>query len=216
MGDSISTYDGYNPYGYAVYYKYDLAYENQLFSVQDTWWMQVIEFLKGALCVNNSYSGSCVSGNFDECGCSKIRCSSLGSDYPPDLILIYMGTNDRGYGVPIDFDNEQSTQSFYGAYRKMLSRIKNNYKKAKVICATLLFGYKAEYEELALSDKAIKIFNEYNQAIRLAAGEENCILCDLAASGQRYQTLDYVHPTATGHKTIAELWIKSLKECMQV
>ena len=57
LGDSISTYIGYNPRGYAVYYKDDKAYDNEINSVNDTWWKQVIDGLGGELCVNNSYSG---------------------------------------------------------------------------------------------------------------------------------------------------------------
>ena len=36
--DSISTYVGYNPYGYSVYYKDDRLYDNDITSVDDTWW----------------------------------------------------------------------------------------------------------------------------------------------------------------------------------
>mgnify|MGYP006990122985 CR=1 FL=1 len=33
VGDSISTYEGFNPYGYPVYYKEDMAYDNEINSV---------------------------------------------------------------------------------------------------------------------------------------------------------------------------------------
>ena len=97
LGDSISTYIGYNPRGYAVYYKEDKAYDNEINSVDDTWWKQVIDGLGGELCVNNSYSGSLVTGAFAPSACSAERCASLHDETVPDIILIYMGTNDRGF-----------------------------------------------------------------------------------------------------------------------
>ncbi len=65
IGDSISTYPGYNPYNYPVYYKDDRAYDNEIRSVEDTWWKQVIDSVGGELCVNNSYSGSLVAGGHE-------------------------------------------------------------------------------------------------------------------------------------------------------
>lgn len=97
LGDSISTYMGYNPYGYAVYYKDDCLYDNDITSVNDTWWKKVIDVLGGELCVNNSYSGSCVSGVFESSASSRARCSNLHGESNPDIIIIYIGTNDRGF-----------------------------------------------------------------------------------------------------------------------
>lgn len=63
IGDSISTYTGYNPAGYAVFYTEENIRNNNLQSVYDTWWAKVNQFLQAFLCVNASYSGSKVSGN---------------------------------------------------------------------------------------------------------------------------------------------------------
>lgn len=62
MGDSISTFESFNPDGYCVFYDEQMQYINGLTLVNDTWWAQVIQALHGELCVNNSYSGSKVSG----------------------------------------------------------------------------------------------------------------------------------------------------------
>ena len=74
MGDSISTYEGYNPPHYHVYYTLQMAKANGLQSVKDTWWQQVIDGLGGELCVNNSYSGSVVAGMGVKPACSEQRC----------------------------------------------------------------------------------------------------------------------------------------------
>lgn len=210
LGDSISTYVGYGPHGYPVYYRDDRLYDNEIESVDDTWWKQVIDALGGELCVNNSYSGSCVAGAFEASGCSKVRCSNLHDESSPDIILIYMGTNDRGFEVEIGMGAPCDIKKFFGAYRTMLRQIKNKYPSAKIVCATLLMGYMKDDQSLS-HDRFIREDSRYNEAIRLAVKEEDCLLADLALSGGRYETLDYCHPTKKGHSTIAKLWLENLK-----
>ena len=36
LGDSISTYEGYNPIGYQVFYQYEKLIKNNLTNVADT------------------------------------------------------------------------------------------------------------------------------------------------------------------------------------
>lgn len=206
LGDSISTYQGFNPPYYPVYYKDDNAYENDILSVNDTWWKQVIDAVDGELCENNSYSGSLVFGNVSSSACSEERCTSLHGTNIPDVILIYMGTNDRGYGIEI--------QKFYDAYCTMLRRIKKKYPDAKIICATLLLGYYKNGEGKLNAESVVAEF-EYNNAIRAAVKDENCLLADIASSGKCYETLDDCHPTKSGHSLIAKLWFEKLKSLLK-
>ena len=213
LGDSISTYESYNPYGYPVYYRDDRLYDNEIESVDDTWWKQVIDGLGGELCVNNSYSGSMVVGAVESSACSNDRCSNLHDKIAPDIILVYIGTNDRGFKVEIGMEAPMEKLKFYGAYRTMLRQIKNNYSSAKIVGSTLLMGYLKDRENLAY-DRFMREDSRYNDAIRLAVKEENCLLADLALSGERYETLDYCHPTKSGHRTIAKLWLNCLNSLL--
>ena len=214
MGDSISTYQGYNPIGAKVYYKDDVATDNGLESVNDTWWKIVIDDLGATLCINNSHSGSLVSGIIDECACSKYRCSHLHDSNLPDLIFIYMGTNDRGYGVEIGRDEPDNILHFYGAYRTMLRNLKHNYPDAKIVCATLLLGYLPQSAPLPSLPPFKDSVDAYNETIRTLAKEENCLLADLAAFHVRYETQDFLHPDKNGHRTIARLWLECLKSLL--
>ncbi len=206
LGDSISTYIGYNPVGYPVYYKDDNSYENEIESVNDTWWKQVIDALDGELCINNSYSGSLVFGNVSSSACSEERCSKLHDTNKPDIILVYIGTNDRGYGIEV--------KKFYDAYCTMLLRMKKNYPAAKIVCATLLLGYRKSGEDKLNAESAIAEF-DYNNAIRSAVKEENCLLADIAFSGECYENLDGLHPTKNGHSLMAKLWLEKLKSLLK-
>lgn len=209
LGDSISTYEGYQPYGYSVYYRGDRLYDNGLESVKDTWWMQVIDALGGDLGVNASFSGSTVAGAFFPSACSDERCSALGESGAPDLILIYMGTNDRGFSAPLGMEDPMDMNGFYGAYRQMLRKLKRNYPSAKIFCATLPMG-RLKAERPSEYDRFMREDASYDEAIGKAAAAEGCILADIAAFGERYETLDYCHPTREGHKTLAALWLKAL------
>ena len=213
LGDSISTYEGYNPRDYKVYYKDERLLENELENVKDTWWMRVIEALDGTLCINNSFSGSTVTGESFPSACSDIRCANLHGNTQPDLILAYIGTNDRGFEQPIGIDAPENPNCFYGAYRQMLFKLKKNYPQTKIICGTIPMGKLKDGKHLEY-DRFMRDDPRYNEAIRRAVREENCLLVDLAAFKERYETLDFCHPTKSGHKTLADLWLKALEDVL--
>lgn len=210
MGDSISTYHDYNPADYSVYYDRRRCALNELNSAYDCWWAQVNQFLRAYLCVNNSYSGSKVSGTTFPAACSRERTSALHQQgYSPDIILAYIGFNDFGCSVPV-FGNDQS--SFEYSYEIMLSRLKARYPRAWIFCGTLMksclkrdpsWEFPAQYKARSIE--------EYNHAIRIACQKQECLLADLASLNRRYETLDGTHPTANGHKTLAECWIACLR-----
>ena len=203
VGDSISTYEGYNPYGFAVYYDYCMSEMNGLKSVYDTWWAKVNQNMHAFLCVNNSYSGSCVSGKYFPAGESIERILNLRTEkYEPDYILVYIGFNDFANGR---FD------TFEDAYNNMLSAIKSNYPNAVVVCGTLMRTVVKGNPDWCFPERFDGVlFEDYNDAIRRACQKNSCYLADLSESDVRYETLDGVHPTAQGHDTIAGEWIRCL------
>lgn len=215
LGDSISTYAGFNPAGYSVFYDEYTAKVNNMSSVYDTWWAKVNQFLHAYLCVNNSYSGSRVSGNgFPSASCEQ-RLSLLHTDgYLPELILIYMGFNDFGSGTEIT-NSRADGSSFFDSYYKMLKTIRKNYPTSRIFCGTLMEGSVKGKPDWVFPHKwAGTSIYEYNAAIKIAAELAEADLADLAASDMRYETLDGTHPTKAGHDTIAQAWISCLKEVL--
>lgn len=227
LGDSISTYSGYNPKGYAVYYDEKMQASNGLRSVYSTWWAKVNQSLGAYLCVNDSYSGSMVSGYGFPAGCCQERIMHLHtSDCTPDLILIYLGFNDYGYGIPIrcaplSNDGKTSLMYFEDAYHQMLTGLRYFYPNAKIVCATLMKTILKQDSLWQFPDKLGGIsIDDYNDAIRRAAINCHISLADLAKRhlnftdftkrDKRYETLDGSHPTAKGHQTIADEWIDCL------
>ncbi|MBO4288982.1 MAG: SGNH/GDSL hydrolase family protein [Lachnospiraceae bacterium] len=222
LGDSISTFEGFDPPGYAVYYDEEMQEINGLRTVEDTWWMQVIHALDGRLCVNDSFSGSRVSGtSFPSALCEERLGNLRTQTADPDVILIYMGVNDYGYGVKISWEHmglhfsqeNKNYDHFEDAYDEMLRRLRELYPQARIVCGTLMctavkfrpgWGFPESIWGTELDD--------YNDTIRKAAARNGCLLADLAETGLRYETLDGSHPTLAGHEAIAGAWIRCLEE----
>ncbi len=220
MGDSISTYEGYNPQGYAVFYDKEMQHKNGLLSADDTWWSIVLRSIGGTLCVNDSYSGSRVSGNSFPAGCSDERILQLRKDERciPDIIIVYLGYNDFGYGVKIRRRGlynpfSKDIRFFKDAYNMMLIKIKKEYPKAIIICGTLLRTSIEYRNDWVFPEEFGGIpFDEYNNVIREACKRNRVYLADIAINDHRCETIDGSHPTKNGHTTLAASWIKCINE----
>ena len=72
FGDSYSTFKGYIPEGYAVYYSENYREETDVRNVAETWWHQLFSEIKSGLILNNSWSGStiCYTG-YNNTDCSE-------------------------------------------------------------------------------------------------------------------------------------------------
>ena len=174
----------------------------------------MIEALQGDICVNNSYSGSKASGvDFPSASCDE-RLRGLKTEIQnPNLILVYIGYNDWGYGVPV----KKKTGSFEEGYKRILEGLKMLYPTSRIICGTLMrtslkkepsWKFPEEYAGISLS--------KYNDMIRKLCRDENVELADLEKKNIRYETLDGSHPTTLGHSQIAEAWIECCKELDRV
>lgn len=216
VGDSISTYAGYNPPNCAVFYDTAKQQANGLTSVRDTWWYRVTNHLGGRLCVNQSYSGCKVTGSgFPSASCEERLSQLHTNETSPALILIYVGFNDFGAGVKIHKDDrpKQISDCFEDSYAAMLETIRQFYPTATVICGTLLQTFAKGHDNWQFPETCAGIhIDRYNDTIRRLTHEKNVLLADLAATHILYETLDGAHPTANGHQTIADAWISCLKK----
>ena len=216
LGDSISTFEGYTSPGYAVYYDRATRERNGLKSVYDVWWAAVIQAMGAYLGANDAFSGSRVTGTAFPAATDPRRIEGLTGAYgAPTDILVYLGMNDFGYGVPLRkkrslFAGEDLTV-FEDAYVHLLKALKQKYPEANIICGTVMrtsLRGRSEWQ-FPVNSRGLPI-EDYNQVIRDAALRHRCPLADLGASSLRYETLDGTHPTAEGHRTLALAWIDCL------
>ena len=226
FGDSLSTLEGYNPPGYEVYYTGQICEATGVKSPSDTWWGKVIESLGAELLVNDSFSGSRVSRlpggeKLFPSGCSDERTGALhkGGVFP-DVILVFLGMNDWGNGVCC---RERGTpkdafDSFEGAYRTMLRKLRKNYPQAEICCCTLCQAYMPSDHTYVFPCRiAGRHIEDYNDVIREICADASpdcpggCLcLLDLSSYYSPYASIEGFHPTRRGMQTLADLVIKEL------
>ncbi|MBR2834344.1 MAG: hypothetical protein IKE43_01320 [Coriobacteriales bacterium] len=237
LGDSISTFEGYNPHGFAVYYSLERAREAGLAGVEDTWWSLVAAYFGATVTANGSYSGSMVAGAGFPAAWSAERIESLQGSASPSDILVFMGTNDYGWGsaraqaqarssaTPPCTDlshypaktagsaGEQELKEFEQAYGVMLDGLAAVYPQATVWCMTLIPGRVTGHHSptFAWNLRGIPM-QFYNEAIKSIATGHGCKALDLCSYGLDYEALDGTHPTALGMKQIAALVIAAMEQ----
>lgn len=205
LGDSISTFDGMVAAGNEVYYEGERAARNNVCAPTDTWWVQTIGQLGGKLLANASYSGSLVTGDAFPAGQSMQRARQLvgASGQQPDAVLVYMGINDYGEGVPVD--------DFACAYKALLVNVAQVAPDAEVLCLTLLPGCSEEHDTSFFRSKYKGISLEaYNEAIREVARAQGARVLDVAAFAAPFDTLDGTHPTRRGMQQLSAAVLEAL------
>lgn len=120
FGDSYSTYEGFVPEGYAIYYpRLDVG------DVGETWWSLVAKENDIDVVMNNSWSGStmCYTA-YDNVDCSKsssfifrLRClkeKNFFEENKIDTAFVFGGTNDNWSNDPLgEVKEEYEEKDFY-------------------------------------------------------------------------------------------------------
>ena len=220
LGDSISTYQGYNPVGYSAFFP-----ENgEVAAPEDTWWQRVADDLELTLYANGSSAGATVAGDSTgtedpQCGCNELRTNDLSGPEGacPDIIVIFLGANDMLKAVPLgDNDgtglvDEGEVEAFSDAYTLMLDKVQANYPLAEIYCCTLLpmgdYGTETPYVEF-VNGKGLTSA-DYGRVIARIAKNRGLSVIDLSDCGVAIENLhemtsDGVHPTVEGMRCIAE------------
>ncbi len=233
LGDSISTFEGLIPEGWRLYYDKHFREDTGVIEPSDTWWGHVIDHFGGKLLVDGAFSGSLVEGAGFPAGDSDERVAALAKDgVSPDVILIYIGINDYGWGGaraqaagrgnarPVCLEgaaepapavagvaSADALSRFAAAYESMLSRVRAAYPQARVWCVTHCAGHSRGCERATFTDNLRGVpLASYNAAIREAARNAGANVADAAAFGLDYQCReDGVHPTVFGMAQLARM-----------
>ena len=202
LGDSISTYKDVSNDINANESLYPNPYFYRLpFPLEKTYWMLLIEKLGLSLCVNNSWSGGNLSGKDNSSsGLNRANFLSHNDKTVPDIIIIFMGTNDLGRKV--------APQIFEEDYKSTLKKVKNKYPNAKVCCVNI------PDRDIVMKPQA-EIFNKIISDAVDEAGE-NFFLADLFRSKLNndfyyMNTVDGLHPDEDGMRIIAEILEEAIK-----
>lgn len=221
LGDSISTYAGYIPSSNSNFYT---GSNCGVTSVNDTWWKKLIDALGMTLELNNSWSGSRVTGTSESAGCGT-RAQNLGTN--PDVIIVYMGINDFNNEVGLGtYDGNgtfpTATSTFREAYAIMLDKILTAYPTAEVWCATLPACERNGSTGAPEINGNNVLLDDFNNAIRNLSQVFGAKILDFAQCGLTYENMSIymgdwatgtgqgLHPNANGHTLIAKQAIRQI------
>lgn len=238
LGDSISTFSGWSD-STAVNStlgnnKVFFPGSSALSCVEQTWWKQSADRFGMEILVNNSWSSSTVScANPGEGEASygwdsrpeNLHDNTLadnpgGGEILPDMVAIYMGTNDYlcyapcpgvfddGFWAEIEADGYTLTDSrnFQAAYALMVYKVRQRYPDAQVFLFTL--------PAMELGKDSLRL--NYNAAIFSIAEHYGCRVVDLASTplSSDYATylFDGKHPNPAGMEIIADAFADALAD----
>ena len=244
LGDSISTFClGGDSWSNNQEYNTTIAgndvwYNSQqrLKSVDDTYWKIIIDRFSLNLVVNNSYSGNLMMdsawGNAGFIRAEELHANTDGMNpkgTKPDIIIIYLGTNDydlnRHIGTADDIDTNNyvmddegkfqsyRVKSFIDAYAYAIYKINCLYDEPDIFVITLLpNGMMPESIVPGLRGK-------YNDAIKyMSQLYSNVTVVDLDADSQistenyyKYYADRCLHPNEEGMKSIADAVFKAFE-----
>ena len=241
LGDSISTFTGIsNNTSYnSTISRNEIYYTAGRLDVylSDTWWQQTIDALGLKLCVNNSWSGSTVF--YPRKGETSVgygdRCVQLHNDrtgQEPDVIFIFLGTNDFSYyqdtlgTADIDYaslirDEGDGTFAYATpttsceAYAIMLHKIAVRYPDAEVYCANLLArrspdkvdSYADVGQPTQFNAELAEIITHFNCNL---VDFENCGIAKEAAVFDTYIGDQRVHPNKLGMDKMTEAVVTAM------
>lgn len=239
LGDSISTYAGCNPPGYAVFFEGERIGRSGLEGPCDTWWAHVAAHFGAEVVANASWSGSMVEGAGMPAGEDPRRAADLAGapGQVPTDVLVFMGTNDYGWGsahaqaagrstatpAAADLDHippavagladKAGLAGFGRAYARMLANVRAALPDARVWCVSLMAGRLVGSAGPAFCWNLRGVpMRAYNEAIACAAAAEpGCSYVDAAGFGLDYEAVDGTHPTVRGMRQIAALVVAGME-----
>ena len=149
IGDSYSTFEGYIPEGYAVYYTYGEDDGVSVVKPEQTWWGLLIAETGSHLLRNCSYSGSTVCntgyggtdcrdtsfiGRFD-----ALDRKGFFEKNKVDTMLIFGGTNDSWAEAPkgeikLSDITEEDKYNALQAFCYLINRSKETLPDSRIIC----------------------------------------------------------------------------------
>lgn len=193
IGDSISSFAGTQPEGWAYAYP-----QQDVISVNQMWWDLILKNCGGVLEVNAAYSGSCSSKYSNDYPSFYERVDDLGT---PDTIFIALGTNDCYGSIELgeyDYDAaiaDLSETEFIPSYIKGLKGLKELYPSANIY----LFVF--------------QMHDVYSGAIENIGNHYGYKVIDCRKYiNTRTQTDDNVHPNKHGMEVIARTFVDSFSD----
>ena len=205
LGDSITTFyaagSEMNSYYGGENQFYYPRYSTSIKTVNLTWWYKLIKNNNMVLGINNSWSGSQACGSGNSAGQSDARINTLNENGNPDIVIVYLGTNDIG--------SNRTTADLDAAITTIINKI-NKLCDAQIFLTTL--GYSAYSGGSYTEAKRV----EYNAKLREIASSKGCgiIPLDDYIVNDNYMIYlgDALHYNAKGAELLSLISEKAIKD----
>ena len=205
LGDSISTFyaagSEMNSYYNSENTFYYPLYSASIKTVDLTWWYKLIKNNNMKLGINNSWSGSCAYGSSSSAGVSDGRINTIDDNGAPDIVIIYLGTNDCASGY--------TTEQFGSAIRQIITKVQK-------LCDADIFVTTLGYTAYTGSKYKESTRLSYNKEIRKIVSEYKCGLIPLddyiVDTSYSFYLGDNLHYNAKGADLLSKIYEKSIKE----
>ena len=212
FGDSLSTLQGYQPEGYKVHYQGAFSKESGVETMEDTWWGKVIRHFDGELLTCNAFSGCMVSDYRDDgirfpSAASDERMDNLCSAGIPDILMIYLGTNDWNNLIETEDFEEPWWKTFGGAYDHMLSGLRQRLPETDIWCMNLTYSQNMKFHFYPAEFRRMQ---DFNQVISKIAKRYGAKVVDLWTNAAEYTSSDLAHADREGMTTIASAIINAI------
>lgn len=213
LGNSISTYSGYIPSGYANYYT------SSRLSLEDTWWMLLSAKEELELASNASWAGSSVANKSGKSAnsyfTSEMRINALAVNGIPDIIFVLGGTNDwgdnSGYLGDYPVNNNYDLKTFRGAYAYLIVQLKKKYPETSIICCSIIPRKQSRTQKNSSGVTQLDI----DESIKYICDYYNVHFVDMSVCGIEQNigafTIDGLHPNKSGMAIISDYIYNQIK-----
>ena len=162
---------------------------------------------------NYGLCGSALSGKNADRLLDRYQNMNPDSDY----IVVFGGTNDYGYGVPLGKMEDRTDETFYGGLHLLVQGLMDGYPNSRICLLTpirRLQDTKANSLGFQLQDYADAIMKvaDYYGVIALNLLEEEEL--DFTKSLRTYMP-DGLHPNEKGHQKMAEYLIQEFRNIIK-
>lgn len=178
-----------------------VTYGDKLSSQDDTYAARLAVMMHAETYDNYGMNGSCMGG---------LHPDRFWDRYPAmnddaNLVFVFGGTNDYEQSTPVGEMGDASTRTFYGVLNLLMSSLKQKYPDAQIVFLTPMRRLRDTWK----NEEGV-ILEDYVNAIVNMGAFYDIPVVDLYHTqsmnfvGKRGYLADGLHPTARGHKVLAE------------
>ncbi len=165
--------------------------------------------------INHAQNAAALTSGYPFSVCDTVNDTPVYEDV--DVVIVWAGTNDWYYGVPLGEPDGRFSDNFCGSLRKTMLTVSERYPKALAFFVTPIYrfseydGQTSKFESFDTKNAADCTLYDYYKAAKEVSERVGFPVCDMrTASGinkanHTVYLRDGVHPTEFGYKRIANI-----------